>query len=47
MIKIVPAAKTGLCPEPRNFLRPGNIPKRLEKEKTEARCSSLFDLLLE
>lgn len=47
MMKIVAAAKTGRCLEPRDFLRHGNIPNKPEKEKAEAQCSGLFGLLLE
>ena len=33
MMKFVVATKAGLCPEPRDFFRHGNIPKKSEKEK--------------
>ena len=39
------AAKTGLCPEPRVFLRHENKPKKPEKEKAEANSPGLFGLL--
>ena len=39
------AAKTGLCPEPRDFLSHENKPKKPEKEKAEANSPDLFGLL--
>ena len=47
MTKFVAATKAGLCPEPRDFFRHVNIPKKPKKEKAEAKCSGLFGLLLE
>lgn len=44
MMKIVAATKTGLCPEPRDFFRHMNIPKKSEKEKADAKCSGFFGL---
>lgn len=47
MTKFVAVTKTGLCPEPRDFFRQGNIPKKSEKRKAEAKRSDFFGLLLE
>ena len=33
MTEFAAATKAGLCPEPWNFFRHGNIPKKSEKEK--------------
>lgn len=44
MLKIVVATKTGLCPEPRDFFRHVNIPKKPENEKVEAKHSDFFVL---
>ena len=45
MTTLIAAAKTGLCPEPRDFLRHENKPKKPEKEKAEANSPGLFGLL--
>jgi len=45
MMTSIAAAKTGLCPEPRDFLRHENKPKKPEKEKAEANSPGLFGLL--
>ena len=45
MTTLIAAAKTGLCPEPRDFLRHENKPKKPEKEKAEANNPGLFGLL--
>lgn len=45
MTHLFAAARTGLCPEPRDFVRHENNPKKPEKEKAEADSSSLFGLL--
>ena len=47
MMTIITAFPTGLCPEPWDFFRHGNIPKKPEKEKAEAQRSDFFGLLLE
>ena len=47
MTKFIAVIKTGLCPEPRDFFRHGNIPKKSEKRKAEAKHSDFFGLLLE
>ena len=47
MTKFIAVRKTGLCPEPRDFFRHGNIPKKSEKRKAEAKHSDFFGLLLE
>lgn len=47
MTKFVAVAKTGLCPKLRDFFRHGNIPKKSEKRKAEAKHSNFFGLLLE
>ena len=47
MTTSVTAAKTGLCPGPRDFFRHENILKKPEKEKAEANNSSFFSLLPE
>ena len=47
MTKFFAVTKTGLCPDPRDFSRHGNIPKKSEKEKAEAKRSDFFGLLLE
>ena len=46
MTKFIAVIKTGLCPEPRDFFRHGNIPKKSEKRKAEAKHSDFFGLLL-
>ena len=44
MTKFIAVIKTGLCPEPRDFFRHGNIPKKSEKRKAEAKHSDFFGL---
>ena len=39
MTKFIAVIKTGLCPEPRDFFRHGNIPKKSEKRKAEKKKS--------